>query len=83
MTEVFFASHACLDGDQQRPDDSPERNPRRTRPPSGDQLHWKINSGRITVTKRPALFRWEGVIKHGPADVVQAVVEARKTRGRI
>jgi antitoxin PrlF len=49
----------------------------------GDQLHWKINDGRITVTKRPALYRWEGVIKHGPADVVQAVIEARKTRGRV
>jgi antitoxin PrlF len=49
----------------------------------GDQLHWEIDSGRITITKRPALFRWEGVIKHGPADAVQAVIEARKTRGRI
>jgi AbrB family looped-hinge helix DNA binding protein len=49
----------------------------------GDQLHWEINSGRITVTKRPALFRWEGVIKHGPADAVQALIEGRKTRRRI
>jgi AbrB family looped-hinge helix DNA binding protein len=49
----------------------------------GDQLDWKINDGRVTMKKRPALFRWEGVLKHGPADVVQAVIEARKTRGRI
>jgi hypothetical protein len=42
-----------------------------------------INSGRITITKQPAFFRWERVIKHGPADAVQVVIEARKTRGRI
>jgi antitoxin PrlF len=49
----------------------------------GDQLHWEINSGRVTITKRPASFRWKGVIKHGPADAVQAVIEARKTIGRV
>jgi bifunctional DNA-binding transcriptional regulator/antitoxin component of YhaV-PrlF toxin-antitoxin module len=49
----------------------------------GDQLHWEINSGRVTLTKRPALHRSEGVIKHGPSDVVQAVIEARKTRGSV
>ncbi|HEV7487031.1 MAG TPA: AbrB/MazE/SpoVT family DNA-binding domain-containing protein [Thermoanaerobaculia bacterium] len=49
----------------------------------GDQLHWEINSGHVTITKRPAFFRWKGVIKDGPSDVVQAVIEARKTRGRI
>jgi AbrB family looped-hinge helix DNA binding protein len=49
----------------------------------GDQLHWEINSCRVTITKRPALFRWKGAIKHGPSDVVQAVIEARKTRGRV
>jgi antitoxin PrlF len=49
----------------------------------GDQLHWEINSGRVTVTKRPALYRLKGVIKDGPADAVQAVIEARKTRERI
>jgi AbrB family looped-hinge helix DNA binding protein len=50
---------------------------------AGDQLTWKISDGRVVITKRPAFFRWEGVIKHGPADAVQAVIEARKTRGRI
>jgi AbrB family looped-hinge helix DNA binding protein len=50
---------------------------------SGDQLHWEITDTGIVITKRPAFFRWEGVIKHGPADAVQAVIEARKTRGRI
>jgi AbrB family looped-hinge helix DNA binding protein len=49
----------------------------------GDQLHWEINSGGIIVSKLPAFLRWEGVIKHGPVDAVQAVIEARKTRGRI
>jgi AbrB family looped-hinge helix DNA binding protein len=47
------------------------------------ELHWEIDSGRIIVGKLPALFRWKGVIKHGPADAVQAVIEARKSRGRI
>jgi bifunctional DNA-binding transcriptional regulator/antitoxin component of YhaV-PrlF toxin-antitoxin module len=49
----------------------------------GDQLRWEIASTGIAITKRPTLYRWKGVIKHGPADVVQAVIEARKTRGRI
>ena len=51
---------------------------------SGDKLNWEIKGGRVTITtERPALYRWEGFIKHGPADAVQAVIEARKTRGRI
>jgi AbrB family looped-hinge helix DNA binding protein len=50
---------------------------------AGDQLRWEITTTGIAITKRPALFRWEGVIKHGPADVVQAVIDARKTRGPI
>jgi AbrB family looped-hinge helix DNA binding protein len=50
---------------------------------AGDQLTWTISDGRVVITKRPAFFRWEGAIKHGPADVVQAVIEARKTRRRI
>jgi len=48
----------------------------------GDQLKWEIVNDRVIISKRPALFRWEGVIKHGP-DAVQAVIEARKTRRRI
>jgi antitoxin PrlF len=49
----------------------------------GDKLTWKVNGGRIAVTtERPALYRWKGFIKHGPADAVKAVAEARKTRGR-
>ncbi|MEA2239387.1 MAG: prlF antitoxin for toxin YhaV toxin [Thermoanaerobaculia bacterium] len=50
---------------------------------AGDQLTWKISGGRVAIAKRPGFFRWEGVIKHGPADAVQAVAEARKNRGRI
>ena len=50
---------------------------------AGDQLRWEITATGIAITKPPALFKWEGVIKHGPADAVQAVIEARKTRGRI
>jgi AbrB family looped-hinge helix DNA binding protein len=42
----------------------------------GDQLHSEIGSGRISITKRPAFFRWKGVIKHGPADTVQAVIRS-------
>jgi AbrB family looped-hinge helix DNA binding protein len=51
---------------------------------AGDKLNWEISGGRVAITtERPALYRWKGVIKHGPADAVQAVIEARKTRGRI
>jgi AbrB family looped-hinge helix DNA binding protein len=51
---------------------------------SGDKLNWEISGGRVSITTgRPALYRWKGVIKHGPADAVQAVIEARKTRGRV
>jgi antitoxin PrlF len=51
---------------------------------AGDKLTWEIRGGRVAITtERPALYRWKGVIKHGPADAVQAVAEARKTRGRI
>ncbi len=50
----------------------------------GDKLTWEIRGGRVSITtERPALYRWKGVIKHGPADAVQAVADARKTRGRI
>lgn len=49
----------------------------------GDKLTWEIIGGRVAVTtERPALYRWKGFIKHGPADAVKAVAEARKTRGR-
>jgi len=49
----------------------------------GDKLTWEVNGGRVAVTtERPALYRWKGFIKHGTADVVKAVAEARKTRGR-
>jgi antitoxin PrlF len=51
---------------------------------AGDKLTWEIRGGRVAITtERPALYRWKGVIKHGPADAVKAVAEARKTRGRI
>jgi AbrB family looped-hinge helix DNA binding protein len=50
----------------------------------GDKLSWEVRGGRVAVTtERPALYRWKGFIKHGPADAVKAVAEARKTRGRI
>lgn len=50
----------------------------------GDKLTWEINGGRVAITtERPGLFRWRSFIKHGPADAVKAVAEARKTRGRI
>jgi AbrB family looped-hinge helix DNA binding protein len=50
----------------------------------GDQITWEINGGRVVVTtERPALFRFEGFIKHGEPDAVKAVAAARKTRGRI
>jgi antitoxin PrlF len=51
---------------------------------TGDKLNWEVNGGRVAITtERPAFFRWEGFVKHGPRDVVKAVHEARKRRGRI
>lgn len=50
----------------------------------GDKLTWEVSGRRVAITtERPAFFRWEGVVKHGPRDVVKAVHEARKRRGRI
>ena len=50
----------------------------------GDRLTWELNGGRVAVTtERPALYQWEGFIKHGERDAVKAVAAARKTRGRI
>ena len=47
------------------------------------QLH-KSRGGKVAVsTERPAFYRWEGFIKHGPTDVVKVIEEARKRRGRI
>ena len=49
----------------------------------GTKLTWEVRGGKVTITPdRPALYQWEGFIKHGP-DAVTAVAEARKTRGRI
>jgi AbrB family looped-hinge helix DNA binding protein len=51
---------------------------------AGDKLTWEINGGQVVITtERPALYRWKGVIKDGPADAVEAVARARKSRGRI
>lgn len=51
---------------------------------AGDKLTWEISGGHVAITtERPALYQWEGFIKHGPTDAVKAVAEARKTRGRI
>ena len=50
----------------------------------GDRLTWEVRGGTVAVsTERPGLYRWKGIIKHGPADAVEAVAAARKTRGRI
>jgi AbrB family looped-hinge helix DNA binding protein len=50
----------------------------------GDKLTWEVNGGRVAVkTERPALWRLAGSVKGGPDDPVQAVAQARKTRGRI
>lgn len=51
---------------------------------AGAKLTWEINGAKVVVTtaERPAFFRWEGIIKDGPADVVKVIKEARKTRGR-
>jgi AbrB family looped-hinge helix DNA binding protein len=50
----------------------------------GDKITWEVNGGRVSITtERPAFWRWVGSIKHGPTDVVKAIHEARKRRGRI
>jgi AbrB family looped-hinge helix DNA binding protein len=50
----------------------------------GDKVTWEVCGGKVSVTtERPAFYRWEGFIKHGPADVVKAIEAARKRRGRI
>jgi antitoxin PrlF len=51
---------------------------------AGGKLNWEIRGGHVAITtERPALYGYKGIIKHGPADAVQAVIEARKTRGRV
>jgi len=50
----------------------------------GDKITWEVNGGRVAVTtERAGLWRWEGSVKGGPDDAVEAVKEARKRRGRI
>ena len=50
----------------------------------GSKLRWMVCGSRVAITtQRPAFWRWEGFIKHGPTDVVKAVHEARKRRGRV
>jgi antitoxin PrlF len=50
----------------------------------GAKLSWEVRGGKVAITtERPGLYRWKGIIKHGPADAVEAVAAARKTRGRI
>jgi len=50
----------------------------------GDKITWEVRGGRVSVTTdRPAFWRWEGFVQHGPTDVAKAVHEARKRRGRI
>jgi AbrB family looped-hinge helix DNA binding protein len=51
---------------------------------AGDHLSWEVRGGRVAVTtERPALYRWKGALKNGPADAVKAVARARKNRGRV
>jgi len=51
---------------------------------AGDKLNWEVRGGRVAITaERPALYDFEGFIKHGPADAVKAVIAARKSRGRV
>jgi len=50
----------------------------------GAKLSWEVRGGKVAITtERPGLYRWKGIVKHGPADAVEAVVAARKSRGRI
>ena len=50
----------------------------------GDKLTWEVSGRHVAITtERPALYEYKGIIKHGPADAVRAVIEARKTRGRV
>jgi len=50
----------------------------------GDKLTWQVCGGKVVLTtERPAFYRWEGFIKHGPTDVVKAIEDARKRRVRI
>jgi len=49
----------------------------------GAKLRWELRGGKVAVsTERPALYKLQGFIKHGP-DALTAVAEARKTRGRV
>ncbi len=49
----------------------------------GAKLRWEVHGGRVAITSdRPALYKLEGFIKHGP-DALTAIAEARKTRGRV
>jgi antitoxin PrlF len=50
---------------------------------AGDRLTWEIRGGSVVITTgRPALYRLEGFIRHGP-DALTAIAEARKARRRI
>jgi len=49
----------------------------------GAKIRWELRGGKVAVsTERPALYKLQGFIKHGP-DALTAVAEARKTRGRV
>lgn len=51
---------------------------------AGAKLSWEVRGGRVAVTTdRPGLWQWEGSVKGGPDDAVEAVKEARERRGRI
>jgi AbrB family looped-hinge helix DNA binding protein len=51
---------------------------------AGAKLSWEVRGGRVAVTtERAGLWRWEGSVKGGPDDAVEAVKQARKSRGRI
>ncbi|HET7435876.1 MAG TPA: AbrB/MazE/SpoVT family DNA-binding domain-containing protein [Thermoanaerobaculia bacterium] len=49
----------------------------------GAKLRWEVRGGTVSITtERPALHALQGFIKDGP-DPLDAVAEARKTRGRV
>lgn len=50
----------------------------------GDKLTWEVRGGKVVLTTaRPAFYRWEAFIRHGPTNVVKVIEQARARRGRI
>ena len=50
----------------------------------GAKLTWEIRGGNVAVTTgRPAFYRWEGFMKHGPTDVVISIEGVPRARARL